>query len=306
MDPLSDVLSLLRVENVQSNRLELTGEWSLLFPPYRHIVFGGVLEGSHWICADGSAPFQVSEGDCVLLTSGRSFRLTSDLNANAIPEDGNAFSERFRDHDNIVRYGSGGARTVLAGSTFTFDDDASGILLRLLPPVVHIPVSSVNAGSLRTILGLLGSETEIARPGSLAVVASLANIVLVRILRVYLATSPQPAGWLRATADSRIGRALALLHGAPAHHWTVEHLASEIGMSRTAFAERFRDLVGLPPLDYLIRWRMQLARIALKDNTKSMLSIAESLGYASDSSFNAAFKRATGHSPGRYRAGDRS
>jgi AraC-like DNA-binding protein len=304
MDPLSDVLSLLRVENVRSNRLELMGQWSLQFPPYRHIVFGGVLEGSHWICADGCAPFHVNQGDCVLLTSGQPFRLASDLNTT--PEDGDAFSERYRDHDNIIRYGSAGARAVLAGSTFTFDNDTSGILLRLLPPVVHIPASSVNSGSLRMILGLLGSETEVARPGSLAVVASLANIVLVRILRVHLATSPQPAGWLRATADSRIGRALALLHGAPARHWTVEHLASEIGMSRTAFAERFKEIVGLPPLDYLIRWRMELARAALKDNTKSLSSIAESLGYASDSSFNSAFKRATGHSPGRYRTGERS
>ena len=304
MDPLSDVLSRLRVENVLSSRLELQGEWALQFPHYRHIRFGGVLEGSHWICIEGSAPFKVNHGDCVLMTNGMPVRLASA--PHAIGEDVHEFSRRHRGQDNIVRYGVSGARTVLAGSTFTFDDDTSDVLLRLLPPVVHLPASSVNDGPLRTILDLLGFETAINRPGSMAVAASLANIILVKILRVHLATAPQPAGWLRATIDPRIGRALALLHGDPAQHWTVEHLASETGMSRTAFAERFKDLVGLPPLDYLIRWRMQLARIALKDNTRSMLSIAESLGYASDSSFNAAFKRATGHSPGRYRAGDRS
>ncbi len=304
MDPLSDVLSLLRIENVLSSRLELLGDWSLQFPRYRHIVFGGVLEGSHWVCVDGAAPFEVHNGDCILLTSGLPFRLASD--PSAVAEDSQEFSRYSGREDNIVRYGDAGDRTVLAGATFTFDHDSSDILLRLLPPVVHLPASSVNAGPLRTILDLLGVETAASRPGSLAVAASLANIILVKILRVHLASAPQPVGWLRAAADPRIGRALALLHGAPAQHWTVEHLASETGMSRTAFAERFKELVGLPPLDYLIRWRMRLARSALKDRTKSMLSIAESLGYASDSSFSAAFKRATGHSPGRYRTGERS
>ncbi|MDB5653216.1 MAG: AraC family transcriptional regulator [Tardiphaga sp.] len=304
MDPLSDILSLLRVENVLSTRLELVGDWALRFPSYRHIVFGGVLEGSHWICVEGAEPFKVNHGDCVLLTSGKPFRLASNPNTNA--EDSDDFSQRYRGADNIVRFGNVGDRTVLAGSTFTFDDDNSDILLRLLPPVVRVPASSVNAGPMLTILGLLGYETEVSRPGSLAVAASLANIILVKILRVHLATSPQPAGWLRATADPRIGRALTLLHGAPARHWTLEQLALATGMSRTAFAERFKELVGLPPHEYLIRWRMQLARIALKDRTKSLLSIAESVGYASDSSFNAAFKRATGLSPGHFRTEYRS
>ena len=304
MDPLSDVLSLLRVENLLSSRMEMQGDWSIGFPSYRHILFGGVLEGSHWICIDGAAPFKMSTGDCVLLTSGTPFRLASDPAVPAI--DRAVLDERFRGEDNIVRYGNSGERTVLAGSTFTFDDDTSDVLLRLLPSVVHVPALSFNAASLQTILDVLGFETEVNRPGSLAVAASLANIILVKILRVHLATSPQPAGWLRGTVDPRIGRALALLHGAPAQHWTVEHLAANTGMSRTAFAERFKEVVGLPPLDYLIRWRMQLAKIALKDSTRNLSSIAESLGYASDSSFNAAFKRATGHSPGRYRAGDRS
>jgi AraC-like DNA-binding protein len=304
MDPLSDVLSQLRVENVLSSRMELLGDWALQFPPYRHIRFGGVLEGSHWICVEDTAPFKMNHGDCVLLTSGAPVRLASD--PTRAGEDVYEFSRRYRGQDNIVRYGDSGQRTVLAGSTFTFDEDSSDILLRLLPPIVHLPAASVNAGPLRSIVDLLGAETEVSRPGSLAVAASLANIILVKILRVHLATSPQPAGWLRATIDPRIGRALALLHGDPARHWTIEHLASETGMSRTSFAERFKDLVGLPPLEYLIRWRMQLARSALKGGTKSLSSIAASVGYASDSAFNAAFKRTTGYSPGRYRTGERS
>jgi AraC-like DNA-binding protein len=144
-------------------------------------------------------------------------------------------------------------------------------------------------------------ETELARPGATAVAGSLANIVLVNILRAYLVSDSPPTGWLGALADPKIGRALGVMHGDTARRWKVEDLASEVGMSRTTFAERFKARVGLPPLEYLIRWRMTIARNALKADSESLSDIATAVGYESETAFSSAFKRVCGQSPGRYR-----
>lgn len=300
MDPLSDILSLLRVETVLSGRLEARGDWALQFSGHQHILFGGALEGAFWLSVEGETkPIKIETGDSYLLTNGLPYRLASNLDVT--PQNGHDIIMSYGE-DRIARLGQVGPKTVLAGGAFTFDRDSSDILLKLLPPLVHIPAAAKRSvGSLQTILDAIGFEAETERPGSSVVASSLANIILVRILRTHLASSSQSNGWLKATADPRIGKALSLLHGDPARRWKVEDLAHDVGMSRTAFAGRFKEFVGLPPLDYLIRWRMELARIALKDSDKSLSAIAESVGYASDSAFNTAFKRATGYSPGWYR-----
>jgi AraC-like DNA-binding protein len=122
----------------------------------------------------------------------------------------------------------------------------------------------------------------------------------VQMVRVYLKTTTRPPGWLGAMADDHIGRALASVHNDYARHWTVEDLAANVGMSRTAFAVRFKTLVGFAPLEYLTQWRMAIARQQLKAG-KSLSTVAGNVGYGSDTAFNAAFKRSTGQSPGRYR-----
>ena len=301
MDPLSDVFSLLRVESVLTARIEVLGPWSLRFSAYRHIKFGGVLEGSFWLWTeDGAPPVKLEAGDFYLLTRGQPYCTGSDPALD--PVDGREVLAACRCPDGIVRYGEGDEKISAAGGRFTFDDDTSDLLLKLLPPLVHVPATSESAAPLRAVLELLRLETEAARPGASVAAASLANMVLVQILRVLLGSGIHTPGWLGALADPKIGAALGLMHGDIARRWKVEELASAVAMSRTTFTERFKALVGLPPLSYLIGWRMAVAGVALRTGDKSLSAIAESVGYGSDTAFSAVFKRTTGRSPGRYRS----
>lgn len=299
MDPLSDVVSLLRVQSALSSRLETRGDWALDFPASHHIFFGAVLEGAAWlVVGDDARALKIAAGDCYLITAELPWRVASNLRLD--PSDGPSVMA-VQGPDGIVRHGSGKKNFVGVNGRFRLDDDSSDTLLHFLPPLIHLPAGSVREGPLRSAFELIRFETEAIRPGAGAVASSLAMIVLVHILRVYLDNCIlQPNGWLGAIADSRVGAALTLMHGDIARHWKVEDLAAAVGMSRAAFAERFKSLVGLPPLDYLTRWRMAVARDALRSD-KSLSAIAASVGYASDSAFNIAFKRATGHSPGWYR-----
>jgi AraC-like DNA-binding protein len=305
VDPLSDVLSLLKVKSVLSARFEAAGPWALRFPAYRHMKFGGVVKGSRWVWIEGvTDPVKMEEGDFCLLSDGSAYCFASD--PGVALQDGDAVFADHLDDDGIVRYGRGDARAISVGGVFEFDDDVSGVLLGVLPPLVHVSANSPDARSLSAALELIRAETESVRPGATAMAGSIANIVLMNILRAHLAAHPRSAGWLGALSDPRIGAALRMVHEDIAHRWKVDALASKVGMSRTAFIERFKELVGLPPLEYLIRWRMTMARNALKTGNDTLSTIAAAVGYVSETTFSSTFKRIFGQSPGRYRAEVRS
>lgn len=301
MDPLSDVFTLLKVESVLSARLEGAGPWALRFPSYRHVKFGGVIEGARWLWIEGSSErVKLDAGDFYLLTDGRPYCFASDLTAPM--QDGNQIMADHLCEDGIVRFGKGTPATVGAGGRFVFDEEMSGWLLELLPALIVIRRVSPQARALQPALDLIRLETEAVRPGAAAIAASLASIVLVNILRAHLATDASPVGWFGALADPKIGEALRLMHGNVTRRWKVADLAAEVAMSRTSFSEHFRAHVGLPPLEYLTRWRMTLARHALKVGSDTLATIAASIGYDSETAFSLAFKRMFGESPGRYRA----
>ena len=303
VDPLSDVLSLSSVDGVLSARFEGRGAWSIRFPGYCHLKFGGVLQGAMWLWADDTAvtPVRLQAGDVYLLTSGRPYRSASvhDLP----PVDGRAVFRDGLGPDGVVRHGCEGEATVVTGGRFTFADDVSGMLLGLLPPVVHIPATSPAAAPLRATLDLVGFETGADRPGARVVNGALGTLVLVQILRAHLASEDAMPGWLGALADPRIGPVLGLLHGDPARRWSVADMASAAGMARTAFNGRFTAKVGTSPLNYLIRWRMALASAALRTGDQKLADIAVKVGYASESAFSMAFKRLHDESPGHHRIG---
>jgi AraC-like DNA-binding protein len=209
--------------------------------------------------------------------------------------------EEHLEPDGVVRFNGGDDRSVGTGGRFTFNDETSELLLTSLPALIHIRGGLPHARALRSALDLISFETEAARPGGAALGAGLCSIVLVNILRAYLAADERPRGWLGALSDQHIGAALRLMHGNVAQRWRVSGLASEVGMSRTSFAERFKSLVGMPPLEYLTRWRMTIARDALRREDANLAAIAEAIGYESDTAFSLAFKRMFGSSPGRYR-----
>jgi AraC-like DNA-binding protein len=305
MDPLSDVFSLLKVKSVLSARLEAAEPWALRFAAYRHVKFVGVVKGDRWVWIEGvTAPAQMKAGDFCLLTDGLPYCFASD--PNVMPDDGDWVMANNLGADGIVRYGRGEMHSMGVGGLFEFDGDMSGLLLNLLPPLVLVSAESPDARSLSVALELIRAETESVRPGAAAMAGSVANIVLVNILRAHLAANPKSAGWLGALADPRIGSALRMVHEDIARRWTIEELASTVGMSRTAFIERFKDRVGLPPVEYLIRWRMTLARDALKTGNDNLSNIAAAVGYASETTFSSTFKKMFGQSPSRYRMEARS
>ncbi|QBQ98887.1 AraC family transcriptional regulator [Paraburkholderia pallida] len=302
MDALSEVLALLKVRSGLSSRFEGEGAWAFRFPAYQHMKFGTVLRGRLYLRMADEADYRpIEEGDVYLLTNGQPFCSASV--PGRTPRDGPETYRSIRGADGVVRFRGPGrvAPVSLASGRFIFENDVTSTLLGNLPPLIHLRAADVAAHALSHVLALLKLEAGDPAPGSDVVKTSLATLVLVQALRAYMAGGEHAGGWLRALSDARVGSALSMMHGSPEQRWTIESLASGVGMSRTAFASRFRTMVGSAPLAYLHRWRMAIAMTALKDSEEPLVSIAERVGYLSDTAFSIAFKRATGISPGRYR-----
>ncbi|SMG23054.1 AraC family transcriptional regulator [Paraburkholderia susongensis] len=306
MDALSDVLSLLKVRSGLSSRFEGEGAWAFRFPAYQHMKFGTVLRGRLYLrMADEAEDRPIEEGDVYLLTNGQPFCSASVPGCATL--DGPATYRSIRSADGVVRFRGPGniAPVSLASGRFIFGNDVTGMLLRHLPPLIHLRAADVAAHALSHVLALLRLETGDPAPGADIAKTSLATLVLVQALRAYIGSGEPANGWLKALSDARVGAALSMMHGSPGQRWTIESLASNVGMSRTAFASRFRRLVGSAPLEYLHQWRMAMAMTALKDSDEPLVSIAERIGYLSDTAFSIAFKRTAGISPGRYRVEQR-
>ncbi|NSZ19828.1 AraC family transcriptional regulator [Agrobacterium vitis] len=294
MDPLSDILALLKPRSYVSAGFEAGGDWSVQFSSYEGIKCNAVISGQCWLAMEGvSDPVRLEAGDCFLLTKGRPFRLASDLSKP--PADATAIFQLAK-RGGIARC-NGGGEFFLAGSRFTLVGHNSDILLSVLPPIVHVR-NEEDQASLRWLLERLSQELRDTQPGSSLVAEHLAHLMLVQALRLYLRKAVEGrVGWLFALADKQIGKAIDLMHADPAHRWTLHELARNVGMSRTVFALNFKQAVGFTPMDYLTRWRMLLASERLARSSESIPVIASSLGYESESAFGAAFKRVMGRSP---------
>jgi AraC-like DNA-binding protein len=298
MDPLSDVLSLLHVEDAKAGRIEAGGRWAMHGYDQRRFSFCALLRGSCWLATDDlDRPIQVEAGDCFALSGDSGFRICNDLTAEAVD-----FHDALMESDDaVIRLGTG-SETSMIGGRFTFDDVYARPLLDLLPSTIYIRSTSQSAAALRSILNRLEQELDSSQLGKALVVDHLAHAALVHALRAYVACKNHPSqGWLGALADAKIGEALRLMHEDVAKRWTVADLAGAVGMSRSGFALRFKQLVALAPLDYLLQWRMHLATRALLKSNRSISSIAFDLGYDSESAFSNAFKRVMGCSPKTFR-----
>ena len=291
------MLALLQVRRGAALRMRAGGPWALRFPAYPYLKFIALLRGSLAVQVEGDArPYRLEAGDCLLMRSNRPYVAATDL---ALPaHDGAAHFAALR--GDVVAWGDPDAADgmeMLAGR-FEFDAFQRDLLEQVVPPELHIRADARAAPVLRALLDLYGNEARAPDPGARLVTDGLARIALVQALRE---TRGVRQGWLAALADPKIGAALRLLHGAPERRWSVEALARAVAMSRSALALRFRQLVGMAPLQYLQAWRMRLARHALGTEETPVATIAWRLGYASDSAFSAAFKRSSGCAPGAYR-----
>lgn len=299
MDPLTDVFTAMRVESVVYGRLEATAPWGISFEAPSHAKFGIVLRGNCWLTVEGvPRAIPLAGGDCYLLPRGNSYELRDNPHSSTV-----SISEILgQTTGEVLHHGGGGAPTTILGGKFVFDGPSSRPLTDLLPPLIEIRADETRTAGLQTTLHLLASEIASPGPGSQVIISRLADTLFVHAIRAHLASSGcAKTGWLRALCDPPIGAALRSMHEKIDHPWTVVALASSAGMSRSAFALRFRELVGEAPLEYLTRWRMYQAGRLLRDGSKKLFEVARLVGYESDGAFNRAFKRVLGVTPGEYR-----
>ncbi|HEY9066602.1 MAG TPA: AraC family transcriptional regulator [Burkholderiaceae bacterium] len=304
MDPLDEVFAAMRVADALYARLEAGAPWGLSTRRVDGTTrFGLMLRGSCWLTLDDPAhahePIALVAGDCFVIPQGLPYSLRDDL---ASPTVNCVDVVRANLGGSVVLGGSGVASTVISG-WFTFDALGAAPLLELLPPLLHIRMEHQRTQLLQASLQLLAMETAQRGLGSGLIVSRLADIIFMQAVRAHIETLDPEAdpGWLAALADRRLGAALSRLHQDVAAPWTVDALAAAAGMSRSAFALRFKEKIGQSPLDYLTRWRMFRAAQALRGSDRPLVEIASSVGYESEAAFNKAFKRTTGSAPGTYR-----
>jgi AraC-like DNA-binding protein len=257
------------------------------------LKFVGLVRGKCCLIFPGKDPEWMEQGDVVLI--GRTdYVVTSDPSLPAV--DG---SQLYSDNaEATLRLG--GDDVLLIGSSVGLTAAGAGFVLEALPPFFRIAGELSEAGTISRLLDLVDAEARANRPGSRLAAMRLAELLLIEGVRAYVATEgPVCAGWISALGDGQSGEALRLMHADPARQWTVPALASEVGMSRSAFSERFAKKVGRPPLDYLRHWRMVLARQLLSQHGISVERVARQVGYSSQSAFGFAYKRTFGHSPKR-------
>jgi AraC-like DNA-binding protein len=240
-------------------------------------------------------------GDLALVPHGRAHQLSDTTSTPCRPLLDVLQEQRFSGYGTF-RYGGEGALTQLICGYFGFDSEASHPLLESLPQIFHLrSVQTQQHHWLSTVMQLITHEAGSDQLGASALVDRLSEALFIQLLRAYIALAPDRTSCLAALGDAYISRALQTMHQQPAYRWTVQLLAQTVGLSRSAFAARFTHLMGMPPLHYLTRWRIKLAKEALAMNQNSIPHIAEHVGYRSEAAFIVVFKRYVGCTPSAYR-----
>lgn len=300
MDPLSDVLSLLRPRSFMSGAVDYGGDWAVEFGAHDGIKFQAMTSGNCWLAIQGIAdPIRISAGDCYLLPRGLPFRLASDLSLT--PVDAMTFLRTpLRGTTRVV---NGGGDCFAIGGHFAFAGKHAEMLLGMLPPIVHLR-SEEDKAAMRWSVERLMAELREPQPGGFLIAQQLAQMLLVQALRLHLRDDAgQGVGWLFALGDRQVSAALTAMHAQPGRRWTIDELAKVAAMSRSTFALKFKRLVGASPMDYLTRWRMLLAADRLTNGGETVSALAPALGYESESAFSTAFKRVMGAPPRHYGRG---
>lgn len=291
MDPLSEIVALLRPHTAVSKPITGRGAWGVRYAAYGQPGFALVLAGHCWLALGDGAPLRLGEGDFLLLPATPAFSLSS--------EPGMACRPAEPSHE-AVRHGEreGEPDFAMLGGAFQIEPANAGLLLALLPEMIHIRAAEGLTGRMAGIAGLIREECEADRPGRDMILSRLLEVMLVECLRARVPEQGElPAGLLAGLGEPALARVLRAIHADVAAGWTVAGLASLAGMSRSTFAARFAEAVGCAPIDYLMRWRMALARDALSRGVKSLDRLAETVGYDSASAFSTAFRKRVGCSP---------
>ncbi|WP_337590016.1 AraC family transcriptional regulator [Variovorax sp. JS1663] len=304
---MAAIVALLRPRTVLSKFVSGAGSWAVQYPNYGHPSFALMLEGACWLSVESAEPFLMEAGDYVLLPATPGFRMGSDLDALERP------TLRVAEATPVgeVRHGiqEDEAAVRMLGGYFLFDPTNAPLLVGLLPTVVHIKANDPGAERLTWIARAIGEESTTPRAGGDAILTRLVEVMLIEAMR----WRPAPvhdaaplAGLLAGLADARMSKALRLIHEDVSRRWTIEALGDAVGMSRAAFAARFMQVLGVPPMEYVLRWRMALAKDMLWHDGLSLGEVAHGIGYQSASAFSAAFSRSVGVSPSAFARADRT
>ncbi len=297
-DPLAEALQPLQMTGAFYCRSDLTGPWGMTLPPLPgYAWFHVISEGGAELEAEGELR-TLRRGDLALVPRGSGHVLRSAPGV-AAPPILDLPREQVSERYEVLRLDGGGERCRMICGAVRFEHPTARNLVELLPGIIHLDgAAGTDSAQLQATLGLIAAETIAPRPGGEAVVTRLADILVIQAIRAWIETDPgAQVGWLGALRDPRIGRALTLIHADPARDWTVAGLAREVAMSRSAFAARFTELVGVPVLRYLTEWRMRLAQSRLEAEETTVAAVAAELGYGSEAAFARAFKRVAGVAP---------
>ncbi len=315
MDPITDIFRTMHVTAFGQHRLEATAPWGLTQEKQTEekvtssgkkisstdlAHFAMLSRGNCWLSVERvPEPIPLTGGDCILLARGTSIVMRDSLRTR--PE--RSFREiASRDNSNVAHYGGGGAPTTIVCGSLRFDRASLKPITLLLPSFILIKADQPHTLALHNTMQALASEMEEQAPGSNVVATRLAEVLFIQALRAHIASVEgwRNKGWLRAIFDPQIGTALSAIHDSVNTPWTVGSLAATAGMSRSAFAARFKELLGQTPLEYVTEWRMQKAMQLLQQRDKKHLDVARLVGYESDAAFSKAFKRVVGANPGEY------
>jgi AraC-like DNA-binding protein len=316
-DPLSDVLRTVRLTGATFFEVVATAPWVAEQPPREWILprilpgaehliaYHVVIEGRCFANIVGEEPIAVEAGEVIVFTRGDPHVLSSSpgmradrRTAGALDAVGSSQLPFF------INYGGEGPTSAKFVCGFlACDARPFNPLLDNLPPIIKV---AAGQGSDTRWLGqfirVATVESADKRAGGESVLAKLSELMFIEVVRRHLeALAPEQAGWLAGLRDSFVGKALSLMHAKPARNWTIEELAKDVGLSRSVLAERFAHLVGMPPMQYLARWRMQVAAGLLSGGSANMAAIAADIGYASEAAFSRAFKKVVGVPPSAWR-----
>src|SRR5690606_7182708 len=292
-DPQSQFVGLLHPRAVFANVISGKGEWAVRFAAYGQPGFCIVLEGGCRLAVQGHAPVAIEAGDFILLPTTPAFTLSSGDEVRPLPLD----PAELPSDGSEVRYGEPGDAPGMRslGGTFAFDEADPALLVSLLPAVVHVRGSA----RLPRLVVMVAQSTVEPPPGGRAGLSRLAPLLMSQVMPAH-SSGDAPPGLLRGLGDERLAVALQLMHEYPERPWTVAQLATAAALSRSSFFERFTRTVGVAPMEYLLAWRMEIAKDLLRRGELTSAQVAGRMGYGSGSACSVAFRRHVGMAPGRY------
>ncbi|MBX9454699.1 MAG: AraC family transcriptional regulator [Rhizobium sp.] len=303
MDALSDIIQLLRPQTVLLGKMAAWGRWGVRVPPQPGPTFYFVTRGRCWFRDHEGVLSELTEGDFMLSARPAADIFLSNPGAGVVLSD-DAFKAS-HSVDGEIRVGQvdDGPATRIVGGLIVCDPANAELLVELMPRYIRLGASEAESGRLRDLITMIGAESEATRPGRDIVLSRLIEVLLIETLRREAGLALPHPGVLGGLADTRLARALAEIHADVGRRWTVEDLARRVGMSRAVFARRFSEAVGSAPVEYLLRWRMALAKDALLHGRGTLEEIALRIGYQSASAFSTAFSQRVGCPPSEYAAG---